>query len=210
MVPEFAPPPLPRSWPPVSIAIAAVSFAIFLARLCARKRLDPRETVLVCLAVAHIVLVAVLWLTYDRYLLVLLPLGIALLLRSTPETRATAPALLLIPFAVASLIGLHDHLSYNRAIWHGVEVLRRAGARDSEIDGGYVVNGWLQYAHPENAPRDERGNLFVPHLTNEVDLRYRISGQRLPGWRVLETVPVRRWLGAREEFYALEDSRLRQ
>src|SRR5205085_8697794 len=103
------------------------------ARVCAPKPLDPSETVVVCLAAAHIVLVALLWLTYDRYLLVLLPLGIALLLRSTPEMRATAPVLLLIPFALASLVGLHDHLSYNRAIWQGVEVLRRAGARDSEI-----------------------------------------------------------------------------
>jgi 4-amino-4-deoxy-L-arabinose transferase-like glycosyltransferase len=205
MVPDFQAPPLPWWWPSISVAVAVGSFAIFLAPLCARPRLRSGETFLLCLLVAHLALIAVFWLAHDRYLLVLLPPAIALLLCRTDGIRPTVPALLLALFALVSLVGLHDHLSYNRALWHGVDVLRRAGARDSEIDGGYVVSGWLQYAHPENAPRDVRGNPVIPHLTDEVSLRYRISSESLPGWEPLATIAVDRWLGPKETLYVLED-----
>ena len=105
-----------------------------------------------------------------------------------------------------SVVGLHDELAYNRAVWRGVEALRRAGARDAEIDGGYVVNGWLQYAHPEHAPRDANGALVVPHLTNEMETRYRVASRPLDGWKTLEVVSVDHWLGPIEALYLLENT----
>ena len=204
-VPDFEP-PMPPTWLPWAVSLIAIaSFSIFLARVTALRGLNDGETFIAWLAAAHVVLIAILWLTYDRYLLVLLPLAIALFLRATPILRTPAAATVLVVFGIVSTIGLRDHLSYNGALWRVVDVLRSRGARESEIDGGYMVNGWLQYAHPEHAPRDAEGAVFVPWINVTRTLRYRISNRPLEGWRVLSEQPYSRWLGPSGKLYALQN-----
>jgi hypothetical protein len=205
LVPDFQPPTLP-SWLPWALSGSAIaSFSIFLVRISTLRRLNSGVIFITCLAAAHLLLITILWLRYDRYLLVLLPLGIVLLLYATPNIRMAPAAVLLIPFGVVSTVGLRDHLFYNRALWRGVAVLRNLGARDSEIDGGYMVNGWLQYAHPENAPRDAQGKVSVPWVNDRHSLRYRISNQPLQGWRVVAALPYSRWLARSGKIYVLEN-----
>jgi hypothetical protein len=149
--------------------------------------------------------IAGLWLFYDRYVLVLLPLAIALFLTGRPRLRPGPAVALVCLFAAVSIVGLADRVDFDRALWSAVEDLRSRGARESEIDGGYIVNGWLQYAHPENAPRDERGELVVPGLTRaDFPLRYTIANRPLPGRRVIGTIPYRQRLRDSGELFLLE------
>ena len=90
------------------------------------------------------------------------------------------------------------------ALWTAVHHLHLRGAHDREIDGGYVVNGWQQYAHPENAPRDAHGKVVVPQVTVSDTLRYQISNRRVPDWKLLETLPYRRWMGRSGLIYVHE------
>jgi hypothetical protein len=67
------------------------------------------------------------------------------------------------------------------------------------------VNGWLHYAHPENAPRDERGNILVPGLMSATNpLPYLIANRPLPQWRLVQVIPYHRWLGRSGSIYILE------
>jgi len=147
------------------------------------------------LAIAHETIV-LLWLFYDRYALVLLPSGIGLLLTGQVSPRPTLMLMFIALFGGVSFVGVHDHLQYNQALWQAVDALHQRGIPDADIDGGYVVNGWLHYAHPDKAPRDERGNILVPGLTTKLNpLRYQIANFPLPTWRLVKTIPYQRWLG---------------
>jgi len=138
----------------------------------------------------------ILWLFYDRYALVVLPLVIGLVLSGEVSLRPTLMLVFVAVFGGVSFVGVHDHLQYNQALWQAVDVLRQRGVPESDIDGGYVVNGWLQYAHPENAPRDEQGNILVPWLTTNINpLRYQIANLPVPHWRLVKAIPYHRWLG---------------
>jgi hypothetical protein len=127
--------------------------------------------------------------------LVLLPSVIGLVLARIPPLRLTLALVFILMFGGVSLVGVRDHLQYNQALWKAVDILRQRGVPDADIDGGYIVNGWLHYAHPENAPRDAQGNILVPWLTTTSSLRYQIANIPLPGWQLVYTLPYHRWLG---------------
>ena len=99
---------------------------------------------------------------------------------------------------------MRDHLEYNRAVWAAVAYLREQGVNPGDINGGYVVNGWLQYAHPENARRDRNGNPLVPWVTQVIDLPFQISNQPLADWQQIKVIPYGRWLGYSGAIYVLE------
>jgi hypothetical protein len=62
----------------------------------------------------------------------------------------------------------------------------------NNLDGGYVVNGWLQYAHPERADRAENGDVRVADVNGGPRGRDGIVKRLSPGARVLHAVPYRR------------------
>ena len=91
-------------------------------------------------------------------------------------------------------MGTWDHLQYNRALWAAVAWARDTGIDARRLDGGYVINGWLQYAHPEHAERAANGDVAVSDVNGGRPGRYGIV-KRLPaGARVLHAVPYRRML----------------
>ena len=70
---------------------------------------------------------------------------------------------------------------YSHALWEAVAWARQAGIEDRQLDGGYVINGWLQYAHPEHATRGPNGDAQVPGVNGGEALRYGIV---IAGWFV--------------------------
>jgi hypothetical protein len=76
-------------------------------------------------------------------------------------------------------------------------------AEPNEIDGGYVVNGWLQYAHPQEAHRDADGNVDVPWVNGAYDPPYAIANGIIDCWEVLQTIGYNRWLGPAGKIYVL-------
>jgi hypothetical protein len=183
LVPGYTDPPIPEwlSW--VAMVLGWASFSLLLATQV-RRRYSPAEAFFLWLAVGHCLVMAVLWLFYDRYALVLLPPAILLVLAARPGIRPRVAIVLLSLFGLIAVVGVRDHLEYNSALWNAVGELRESGAGDAEIDGGYVVNGWLQYAHPENAHRDEEGKIMIPGVnTQDEELRYQISNAPRANWK---------------------------
>jgi hypothetical protein len=204
LAPGFHPLAFPSGWRAAVTVLAWGSAAIFFATL-PRRLYRPGEAFLGWLTLGHFLLMAMLWLFYDRYALVVLPLVIGLLLTSEVFPRPALMLVFIAGFGAVSFVGVHDHLQYNQALWQAVDTLRQREVPDSDIDGGYVVNGWLHYAHPENAPRDDRGNILVPGLTTTLNpLRYIIANRPLPNWRLVKTIPYHRWLGRSGSICILE------
>ena len=89
------------------------------------------------------------WQVLDRYYLPCL-LGVLIGLTARTAERP-APARTWLPLATAlplmwfSIAGAHDYFRWNDARWRAVEIARTAGATPQNLDGGFEVNGWLNY-----------------------------------------------------------------
>ena len=204
LVPGSQPPTFPW-WGKITLTCLAWGSAAIVLATLPRRLYSPSEAFLGWLTFGHFLLMALLWLLHDRYALVVLPAVIGLLLSGHVSPRPTPTLVFLAVFGCVSFVGVHDHLQYNQALWQAVDALRQQGVPDSDIDGGYIVNGWLHYAHPQNAPRDDRGNIVVPGLTIATNpLRYLIANLHVPNRRLVKTIPYHRWLGRSGAIYILE------
>jgi hypothetical protein len=203
LVPHYSRPPVSGLVGWTALGVGAFSLAIAAAAARTRGR-QPGDQFLSLAAAGHFLLMAVIWLINDRYALVLVPYAIALLLAAHPPiNRRTAPAVLLLVLMV-TVAGLTDHLRYNRALWSAVDTLRRSGIADRDINGGYIVNGWLQYVHPEGAYRNVRGEIEIPWLNSVNQRPYEISNAVVAGSTVVEAFSYKRWLGPSGHIYVLQ------
>ena len=107
-------------------------------------------------------------------------------------------------FITISGIGTWDHLQYSHALWNAVAWARQAGIEDRQLDGGYVVNGWLQYAHPEHAGLGPNGDVQVPGVNGGAPPRYGIVKRIPPDSRVLHVVPYRRIIAPSGSIYVID------
>lgn len=149
-------------------------------------------------------LIAVLWLFHDRCALpIVIPL-IVLSARQIQTSRFLWALSAVVVFAVNSTFQTRDHLNYSAALYSALEHLQLNGVHDSEINGGYAMNGWNQYAHPENAPRDRFGSMYVPWVNSKSLLRYEISNSRTANAKVLAAVPYKKWVGRSGKVYVLD------
>jgi hypothetical protein len=204
LIPGYVAPGPP---PPAAYAVAVLALVACAAvAACAiARRFAPPRAYFAWLIAGNVALITVLFLTYDRYALVLLPPAIVLFSTSGVHLRTSRAALGLALYAAVALIGMRDHLALNAAVWQGVAQLEARGTPLSQIDGGYLVNGWTQYAHPEDAPRDERGAPFVPGVSvSPGALSTLIALRPLPGWRVIGRIPYERILAGSGELVLLE------
>jgi hypothetical protein len=194
-----------RGWTWVVALVALASASALVAHSV--QPLDTAGTYLVLQVIGHAALIAILWLQWDRYALPVLPLAIVLVLRGGPITRPRITAALVLALALVALVGVRDHLAYNRALWAAVGHLQSIGVKPAEFDGGYVVNGWLQWAHPEQARRNAAGAVEVPWMNARTIPRYRISNQARPPegqWKVITSFAYTRWAGRSGRVYVLE------
>lgn len=202
LVPDYDRSPARPWWAWLVTAVTLASVSVLVER--AGRRLDTPHTFLLLQLFGQLVLVALLWLVYDRYALVLVPVALVLILRCGPIDRPKTAGALVLIMALSGLVGVRDHLEYNRALWTAVAHLERLGIAPADFDGGYTVNGWLQYAHPERARRDAGGAAQVPGVNTSEETPYRISNRARPGWKVLVSIPYRRWATRSGQIYVLE------
>ena len=141
------------------VLVGATLLAIGKTRKFLPMPAGKRELLVILLASGLIYLVPVSILTFtgrafDRYVLVLVPLGIVILFLLASDAGRAKAGSPIVSLAVASLIlygafsiaGTHDYLSWNRARWqalNNLETEQRVGPDD--IDGGYEFNGWYLY-----------------------------------------------------------------
>lgn len=205
LVPAYAPVGA-ELWTRLLVPVVVLVSGLGIAAVWRRRRLEAPEVFLGLTLAGHLALVALLWLFYDRYMPPLLVPALALVLMNQPVRRPAVAVVALAALASLSFVGMRDHLAYDGAVWHAVDRLRRLGAEDEEINGGYAVNGWLQYAHPEHAPRDADGERRIPWINGakEDPLRYWVANRPVPGYETLDAIPYRRWLGRSGSIFVLE------
>ena len=197
--------PAPAAGPAIALAATLLAFASSACAVAiAWRRPRAGEAFLAWSLLGHAALAAILWLFYDRYLLALLPLAIPLLLRGARVLRERTMLAGVVVLALVSVVGTRDHLAYNAALWRAVDVLRARGVPDAQIDAGYVVDGWLHFARPDDAPRDASGRRIFSWITAPGGLLpWQIANRPLPGWQVADTVPYTRWMGRSGALYVL-------
>ena len=178
-------------WALTAMFAATLLLAVALAPVLRQK---PRGQVssLAWGALGYFALSTVLWLFYDRYALPLVVIVAALRVGTGGIPRLRLALVGVAMFITISGIGTWDHLQYSHALWNAVAWARQAGIEDRQLDGGYVVNGWLQYAHPEHAARGPNGDVQVPGVNGGEPPRYGIVKRVPPDSRVLHVVPYRR------------------
>lgn len=137
--------------------------------------------------------------TFDRYLLFLMPLAVAiiiLLVRDAGLGNAVYPFRLLasaslILYAAFAIAGTHDYMSWNRARWQGLNDLEReqhVSADDiDDIDGGYEFNSWYLYdSRYQGTPGKSGWYVFGDD--------YMVTFGPVTQYTELKRYPFRRWL----------------
>jgi Dolichyl-phosphate-mannose-protein mannosyltransferase len=202
-VPGWKPDPLPF-WVTAAVVTLALGSAGTLTAAWPGRGLREADMFLLWHVAMHVLFVAVLWLTYDRCGLVFVPLAAALLLSREVQLSIGRTIPCITMYALISLAGARDHLEYNGAVWSAVSDLRARGVRPADIDGGYVVNGWLQYLHPEDAYRDASGRIIVPMVNDVADLPYTVADRPRSDRTVVRTYPYSGWLRPSGQIYVLQ------
>lgn len=139
------------------------------------------------------------WLSFDRYFLPLVPLTIVLTLWATRGLRLS-PALVLFGlfgFALFSLAGTQDWLSYNRLRWRIGRDLVARGVRLDQIDAGMEWDGWYlyEYSHQHRMrPRTPHGPFWTRVIAPATDSSYVVAFSPLPGYTVRERRQYPSWL----------------
>lgn len=187
------------------IFLGSCSSAV-LFRLPLRRLLRPDMALIAWFCAGYIVLSALLWLTHDRYFLVLVPFAIAIALTAQSMRRTWVAVATIGLFAAISVVGLRDHLLYNATLWQAVAELQAKGVPPADIDGGYMVNGWLQYAHPEQANRNAAGDIRIPWLnvvSDDEPRPYLIADRPRDDRPTLQMLPYDRVIGLSGAIYIL-------
>ena len=207
LVPDYGTFPAPAwlSWGALAVATLSIAAAIAAVWQTGMQS-DSGRPFLLWSITGHLGLMSLMWLLYDRYALVLVPYALALFLSSRPRINHPLAVGTLALLAVVTGTALRDHLNYNAALWDAVALLRASGVADQDINGGYMVNGWLQYAHPEHARRNANGELDVPWVTSKSERPYKVANRVPPGWTALQQFPYERWLGSSGHIYALKSA----
>ena len=203
LVPLGMPRRMLLGWALAATLVAAFVLALSLVPLV-RRRSAGDASILAWGALGYFVLSSALFLSYDRYALPLVVLVAALRLGTVGIRRPGLALFGVAMLAIVSGVGTWDHLRYSHALWDAVGWAQQAGIEARDLDGGYVVNGWLQYAHSEHAARGPTGDVRVPWINVRETLRYGIVNRAPAGARVLHEVAYRRILAPSGRIYVID------
>lgn len=181
----------------IQATLVAIAKALKLLPLPAGKRVSL--VLLLAGGFVYFVPVALLTLygrTFDRYLLFLMPLAVAIIIllvkdagpgNAVPSLRLLASASLIL-YAAFAIAGTHDYMSWNRARWQGLNDLEREQhVSADDIDGGYEFNSWNLYdSHYQGTPGKSGWYVFGDD--------YMVTFGPVPQYTELKRYPFRRWL----------------
>ncbi|HEY6197072.1 MAG TPA: glycosyltransferase family 39 protein [Candidatus Binatia bacterium] len=202
LVPNAEPPAMPV-WASWMLGILFYPIFALAALYLVRRPHEPGMAAVQWLVGLAFLEICVLWLFNDRYFLMVLPFVAAAVLSRGGFSRPYAALIVGVLFLTVSMIGVRDHLAYNQALWRAVALSRERGVSEADIDGGYMVNGWLKYANPENERKNDKG-LEVNYVNaSGLEIPYQLSNRPREGWMTIDAVPYARWLGRSGAIYIL-------
>lgn len=189
-LPGDKPPLLPSEvWAAITLlsTLAAIAFAVLSVRQM-KESLSSRPISFVYLAGLLIAGQTLIFARlFDRYLLVLLPTAIVLVLQSTRRwTFSKAGAITsLVAIGIFSLVYLGDYLAWNQARWEAGRGLLEAGVPVDRVDGGYEWNAWFLFEEGTQAELDRGEHLTWRMWEAVITPEYALSFSPLPGYGVV-------------------------
>lgn len=149
-------------------------------------------------------------LSFDRYLIVLLPLlilGLAQVMQKFKWSK-TGYVCLLFLIAIYSLVGTYNYLAWNKARWSLADRLMSRGVAKHDIEAGYEWNGWYLYKNAQNEPLGPFTPKWAPWYIKELSkghtMPYIVSFSELGGYRVVEKQRAGGFLSNVKYIYANE------
>lgn len=187
----------------VPLTVLALGGAALLgaAWTSAARRRDGGSTLFLQLAAGLLFAATLLQSRYylDRHLLAVVPFAIAAVVAMHPvRTVPRSAMVLLVLLTWYAVAGTHDYLAWNRARFRGLDALLAQGVPATAIDGGVEFNAWYLSPTLGTWPSDREARTGQPASVRSwwwvVDDEYVASFRPLAGYRVVETLPFRRWL----------------
>lgn len=189
-------------------ALAAVVFGVLLSRPSARSWRGPAGLVAAVMVGQFVgalpssgqkVIGGVRVITFDRYLLPLLPLSLCLALWALrgirfPQWVAWAGT---AAFAGFSVVGTRDLLVSQEATWALARHANCIGIPNERLDAGHAWTGYhlSDGTYPKRPPRTPQPRpWWVEQLGPVTDSSYRLSTVQLPGHTVLHRREYSQWL----------------
>jgi hypothetical protein len=174
-----------------------------------RRNLD---TVLLLNGLLQSLLFEALWLYYDRYYLLLLPMFTALVLlylRPTKVVNMVGMVGVLLWGAVA-VTGTIDQFRYTLTVVETRDWLLHRGVAAAHIDAGYALNGWWLYAHPPTGLPSRWREPDVPWVTSSSALPYKIANVPEPSYAVVRSFRRDMLWATSDTIYVLEHMAVRE
>ena len=136
---------------------------------------------------------------FDRYLLLLLPLSMVMVLNSLDKIDSLKLGfktwlfiLLTILFiSIFTVATTHDYLSWNRIRWQALNNLMQEQITPDRIDGGFEFNGWYLY-DPDYPVYQKTQNNEVWWWVVKDD--YIIAFSPIKGYTAIEQYTLKNWL----------------
>ncbi len=127
----------------------------------------------------------------DRYLLPLLPLCLALALWALRDLfdAPVAAWLVTAALAVVALLGTHDFLRFEGAIWQVAREAHAHGVPYEQLDAGAAWTGYHTWELSRHASRRPGAPWWINAWARAVDSTYVVSGEPLPGYSVVRRQP---------------------
>jgi hypothetical protein len=134
------------------------------------------------------------WVSYDRYLLPLLPMALCL---GVSGLRGSRPAfavgwVTVAAIAVFSIAGTRDFLVLQRETWKLARWAKASGVPNDRLDAGAAWDGWSFADDPaaRNGPIRTPGvpPWWVSFWARATDSSYVIAGAQLPGYDIVRKV----------------------
>ena len=146
----------------------------------------------------------------DRYLLPLLPLGIALFLWSSREIAINEAIgwLAIAAFAVVSIAGTRDYLTYMTTVWNTATLANQIGIPNEHLDAGAAWDGYHLYTEALDQgitkARTRNGPWWVYFYGKPTDSSYVVAGRKLNGYVTVTSRSFHPWLwGDKQTIYLL-------
>jgi hypothetical protein len=141
---------------------------------------------------------------FDRYLIVVAPLFVAVLVAArVPLVFGVPSAALLAALSLYAVAGTHDWLAWNRARWSLLTGLEASGVPADRIDGGFEYNAERLAARLATSPSDAEARRGQAATSKSwwwvVDDEWVVAFGQLDGYGEASSQAWSRWLPPRPE-----------
>ena len=195
-------------WLTALTVFGAVAFGLLLSRRSARSWRTPAGLVAAVMVWQFIgalpssgqkVIGGMRVITFDRYLLPLLPFSLALALWAMRDVRFPQwPAwVATAAFAAFSVVGTRDLLVWQEAVWSFARQANCIGVPNHKLDAGHAWTGYhlSDGSYPRRPPLTPPPRpWWVEQLGPVTDSSYRVSTVPLPGHTVIRRMEYSQWL----------------